>query len=130
MNPAPRLTRDPRRFGYGVEIDRALGKVRACIYDIGSVSSLYEVDAAPIASPVHMFSKKRTADQRTSPGARQERPKVHTTWGGVVYVDVNELFESEVGQRALRDLERITKRLGLDRSADGSASPDRTSTEE
>ena len=88
------------------------------------------MDAAPIASPGHMFSKKRTADQRTSPGARQERPKVRTTWGGVVYVDVNELFESEVGQRALQDLERITKRLGLYRPADGSASPDRTSTEE
>jgi len=91
---------------------------------------LYEVDAASIASPGHMFINKRTADQPTSPGARQERPKVHTTWGEVVYVDVNELFESEVGQRALWDLEKITKRLGLDRPADGSASPDRTSTEE
>ena len=129
-DPAPRLTRDPRRFGYDVEIDRALAKIRACICDLGSVSSLFEVDAAPIASPEHMFFKKRTADQPTSPDARQERPKVHTTWGGVVYVDVNELFESEVGQRSLRDLEKITKRLGLDRSADGSASPDRTSTEE
>ena len=51
-------------------------------------------------------------------------------WGGVGYVDVNELFESEVGQKAIRDLEKITKRLGLDRSPARSASPDRTPTKE
>ena len=45
-------------------------------------------------------------------------------------MDVTELFESEVGQKAIRDLERVTKRLGLDRSPDRSASPGRTSTEE
>ena len=80
-------------------------------------------------SPEHVFFKKRTADQPASPGARQGQPKVRTTWGGVVYVDVNELFESEVGQQAIRDLERVTKRLGLDRSPARSASPGRTSTE-
>ena len=45
-------------------------------------------------------------------------------------MDVNELFESEVGQKAILDLEKVTKCLGLDRSPDRSASPDRTSTEE
>ena len=86
------------------------------------------MDAAPTASPEHVFFNKRTADQPASPGARQERPKVRTIWGGVVYVGVNELFESEVGQKAIRDLEKITKRPGLNRSPDRSASPGRTST--
>ena len=45
-------------------------------------------------------------------------------------MDVNELFESEVGQKALRDLEEITKRLGLDRPAAVPATLDRTSAEE
>ena len=93
------------------------------------MSSSYGVDVALTASPEHVFFNKRTADQPASPGARQERPKVRATWAGVVYVDVNELFESEVGQKAIRDLEKITKRLGLDRSPDRSASPGRTSTE-
>lgn len=88
------------------------------------------MDAAPTASPEHRFFKKRTADRPASPGARQERPKVRATWGGVSYVDVNELFESEVGQQAIRDLEKVSKRLRLDRSPDRSASPDRTSSEE
>ena len=71
--------------------------------------------------------KARTADRPTGRGAKQERPKVHTTRGGVVYVDVNELFESEVGQKAIRDLEKITKRLGLDRTAAVPDTSDRTS---
>lgn len=87
-------------------------------------------DNTSIASLEHMSFKARTADRPTVRGARQERPKVHTTRGGVVYVDVNELFESEVGQKALRDLEEITKRLGLDRPAAVPATLDRTSAEE
>ena len=74
-----------------------------------------------------MFFKKRTANRPTVRGTRQERPKVHTTRGGVVYVDVNELFESEFGQKALRELEEVTKRLGLDRT-DVSATPTRMSS--
>lgn len=42
-------------------------------------------------------------------------------------MDVNELFESEVGQKAIRDLEKITKRLGLDRTAAVPDTSDRTS---
>ena len=44
--------------------------------------------------------------------------------------NVNELFESEVGLKALRDLEEITKRLGLDRTAVVPAALDRTSAGE
>ena len=62
----------------------------------------------------HMFFKRRSEDRPTSPGGRQERPKVHVTWGGVFYVDVEELFESEVGQESLRQARRLAKRLGLE----------------
>lgn len=109
---------------------QVLANNRACIYRLGRVSSRHEADNTSIASLEHMFFKARTAGRPTARGARQERPKVHTTRGGVVYVDVNELFESEVGQKALRDLEEITKRLGLDSRAPVPATLDRTSAGE
>lgn len=64
-----------------------------------------------------MFFKRRSEDKPTSPGARQERPKVHVTRGGVFYVDVEELLESQVGQESLRKAERLTRRLGLEPAA-------------
>ena len=63
-----------------------------------------------------MFFKRQSKDT-PPPGSRQMRPKVHVTWGGVFYVDVEELFESEVGQESLRKAERLAKRLGLEPTA-------------
>lgn len=58
-----------------------------------------------IASPKHM------SDRKSTPAPRQERPKVHATRGGVLYVDVQELFESAAGQRALAKAEKLEARL-------------------
>ena len=43
-----------------------------------------------VARPDHMFFKQRR-ECKPLPGARQERPRVHVTRGGVFYVDVEEL---------------------------------------
>ena len=65
----------------------------------------------PLAWPEFMFFKKRTADSQTSRTPRPERPRVRATWNGVLYVDQQEPFESEVGQRALREAEELERRL-------------------
>ena len=61
-----------------------------------------------------MFFKKRTAAQRTGSTTPPARPTVHVTSGGGFYVDVDELFESEVGQETLRQAAELSKRLGLE----------------
>ena len=58
-----------------------------------------------------MFFRKRIADSQAAPTTRPERPTVHVSWGGVFSVDEKELFESEVGQRVLREAEELEKRL-------------------
>ncbi len=59
-----------------------------------------------IAQLKHMFRRKPA-----SRPTRQERPKVHATRSGVLYVDVQELFESKAGQRALEEAEKLRMRL-------------------
>ena len=66
-----------------------------------------------------MFFKRRTADKRTAPATRQRRPQVHVTSAGVFWVDVKELFESEVGQESLREAAELAERLGFDRTTGG-----------
>ena len=63
-----------------------------------------------------MFFKRRNADKLTAPAARQRRPQVHVTSAGVFWVDVKELFESEVGQESLREAAELAKCLGFDRT--------------
>ena len=58
-----------------------------------------------------MFFRKRIADSQAARTPRPERPKVRATWNGVLYVDQQEPFESEVGQRALREAEELERRL-------------------
>ena len=68
------------------------------------VSSSYVVDMPSISS------LKQVSDSESA-SPRQERPKVHATRGGVLYVDVQELFESKAGQRALEKAEKLEARL-------------------
>ena len=110
----PRRTRHSSTSAEHCEGSR---KIRACIYSLDRVSSCCEADYALIAWPEHMFFKQRSEDKLTSPGARRERPRVHVTRGGVFYVDVEELLESQVGQESLRKAERLAKRLGLEPAA-------------
>ena len=63
-----------------------------------------------------MFFKRRNAEKPTAPATRQKRPQVHVTSAGVFWVDVRELFESEVGQESLREAEELAKRLGFYRA--------------
>lgn len=74
------------------------------IENLGVVSSSYMVHMPSIASP------KRVSDRKPA-SPRQERPKVHATRSGVLYLDVQELFESEAGQRALEKAEKLESRL-------------------
>ena len=57
-----------------------------------------------------------------------QRPTVHVSWSGVFSVDEKELFESEVGQRILREAEELEKRLRGKPSTGAVAptAPDRT----
>lgn len=78
-----------------------------------------------------MFFKRRNAEKPTAPATRQKRPQVHVTSAGVFWVDVRELFESEVGQESLREAEELAKRLGFDRATVDSkavTAPSRVST--
>lgn len=54
------------------------------------------------------------------------------TSSGVFYVNVKELFESEVGQESLRKAEELAKHLGLEPGSEEveSATPDRVSAAE
>ena len=100
--------------GYRTRIDPALGIGRACIYSLGSVWSRYEDEIASTVTRRHMFSGRRTSKRPRASSTRQKRPKVHVTSSGVFYVNVRELFESEVGQESLRRTERLAKRLGME----------------
>lgn len=75
-----------------------------------------------------MFFRKRTADSQAATTTRRERPTVHVSWFGVFSVDEKELFESEVGQRALREAEKLEKRLRgkPSKGAVAPTAPDRT----
>jgi len=68
-----------------------------------------------------MFFRKRIADSQAARTPRPERPKVRATWNGVLYVNEKELFESEVGQRALREAEELERRLRGQSSTGGVA---------
>ena len=76
---------------------------------------------APLAWPEFMFFRKRTADSQAAPTTRRERLKIHVSWGGVVTLVEEKLFETEVGQRALREAEELEKRLRGQPSAGGVA---------
>ena len=96
-------------------------RIGTCIWSLDGVLSLREVDTSPLAWLEFMFFKKRIADSETAHTPRPERPKVRATWNGVLYVDAKELFESEVGQRALREAEELERRLRGQPSAGGVA---------
>lgn len=113
-------SRGSRPMNYDVGVDRALAKIRACIYDRGRVWSRHEAGDTSLASLEHMFFKKRAADQSTPRDSKQlgpdsaeppETPKVRATWNGVLYVDEREMFESKAGVKALAEAEALEKRL-------------------
>lgn len=91
-----------------------MAAVVCCRYTCGGPNCIVQ------ASP--MFFKRRNAEKPTGPATKQKRPQVHVTSAGVFWVDVRELFESEVGQESLREAEELAKRLGFDRpTADSKA---------
>ena len=98
-----------------------VAKVRARTYNRDIVLSRCEADDTSLASLVDMFFKRRTADRSTARDPKQVKsgrlktPKVHATWNGVLWVDVQELFESEAGEEALREAEELEKRLQMER---------------
>lgn len=95
----------------------SIGRDYPCIESLGMVSSLHEGDTPSSASPKHMPDKKLA-----SRATRQARPKVRATRSGVLYVDVQELYESEAGQRALEKAEKLRARLGSYSSRGGTNS--------
>ena len=86
-------------------------RIGACIWSLDGVSSLCGVDMSPLAWPEFMFFEKRTADSQTARPPRPERLKVHVSWGGVFTLVEERLFETEVGQRVLREAEELERRL-------------------
>ena len=79
-----------------------------------------------------MLFRRRTAERQHASPTRQKRPTVHVTSSGVFYVNVRELFESEVGQESLQKTEELAKHLGLEPASVEveSAAPDRVSAGE
>ena len=86
-------------------------RIGTCIWSIDGVLSLREVDTSPLPWLEFMFFKKRIADSETARTPRPERLKVHVSWGGVFTLVEARLFETEVGQRVLREAEELERRL-------------------
>ena len=75
----------------------------------------------PLAWLEFMYFRKRTADSQTARPPRPERLKVHVSWGGVFTLVEERLFETEVGQRVLREADELERRLRGKPSAGGVA---------
>ena len=97
-------------------------RIGACIWSLDGVSSLCRVDTVPSClARIHVLQKTNRRFADCSPPPRPERLKVHVSWGGVFTLVEERLFETEVGQRVLREADELERRLRGKPSAGGVA---------
>lgn len=96
-------------------------KIRARTYNRDIVSSRCEADDTSLASLVDMFFKRRTADRSTGHNTMQvkpdrvETPRVHARPNGVLYLDAEDLRDSQAGEDALHEAAALEERLRKER---------------
>ena len=100
---------------------RQVAKIRACTYNRDIVLSRHEADGTSLASLGHMFFKQRAASGSTASNTvqvkpdRVKTPRVHARPNGVLYLDEEDLRDSEDGENALHEAAALEERLRKER---------------